>query len=409
MSNDWWTSSTSSSTFHTPQRPGGGGLPHSTSSNALSSSRTRFAPHNSTSHNYSHGHSHGHGNANDQLDPEDERMAEQIKFLPSFASSPAGKLALGTSPSQSTGMGFGAGSGAGGGGGGSGGAGSGGAGGGMGVSSPGEGRRSPTVGTRFSNSVQERDSPRHHRRSLIHQPNSFGTGSTYNAGFGGSGSAMDEDMPPTASLRDSTADQGVRSAEIATPVELPTPQSLIPSSTTTTLHVFGPPGDVLPTLKSYLTQFGAVESYKPGPDGSNWWIVNFGNPVSASYALRRHGEIINGRWMIGFKVASEGSTAGCTLVQGQTANQVQTRGNGAGTPIRVQNGSIIKPKVQGNNSTQPIARTANNAIGTVTNAGSGNEYAWDEPENQGGWGNWVSERLISVYGTPSFNFGDSVF
>ncbi|OCF34382.1 hypothetical protein I317_06523 [Kwoniella heveanensis CBS 569] len=398
MSNDWWTSSTSSSTFHTPQRPGAG-LVHSTSSNALSSSRTRFAPHNSTS-NYGHGH--GHGNANDQLDPEDERMAEQIKFLPSFASSPAGKLALGTSPSQSTaGMGFGSGmsgglmgaTGAGSGGGGAGG-GAGGAGG-MGVSSPGEGRRSPTVGARFSNSVQERDSPRHHRRSLIHQPNSFGTGSAYNAGFGGAGSAMDEDMPPTASLRDSTTDQGVRSADVAAPVELPTPQSLIPSSTTTTLHVFGPPADVLPTLKSYLAQFGPVESYKPGPEGSNWWIVNYGNPVSASYALRRHGEIINGRWMVGFKVAGEGSTAGCTLVPGgqgqagQASNQVQNRGNGAGTPIRVQSGSIIKPKA--NNTTQPIARAA----GTVTNAGSGNDYAWDEPENQGGWGNWVSERLVS--------------
>ncbi|WVQ95896.1 hypothetical protein IAU59_002995 [Kwoniella sp. CBS 9459] len=392
MSNDWWTSSTSTSTFHTPQRPGGG-LTHSTSSNALSSSRTRFAPHNSTAH----AHAYGHGNANDQLDPEDERMAEQIKFLPSFASSPAGKLALGTSPSQSTNMGFGAGSGGAGGGSGGGVAGSGGA---MGVSSPGEGRRSPTVGARFGNSVQERDSPRHHRRSLIHQPNSFGTGSAYNAGFGGAGAggtAMDEDMPPTASLRDSTADQGVRTAEVSQPVELPTPQSLIPSSTTTTLHIFGPPSDVLPTLKSYLTQFGAVESYKPGPDGSNWWIVNFGNPVSASYALRRHGEIINGRWMIGFKVANEGSTAGCTLVPGQSANQVQTQpnrgsSNGAGTPIRVQNGSIIKPKV--NSTTQPITRTANNAIGSVTNASSGNDYAWDEPENQGGWGNWVSERLF---------------
>ena len=76
MSNDWWTQSTtappSSYTYHTPSRPN---LP-----------RARFA--------------------GDELDPEDAKMAEGIKFLPSFASSPAGKLALGQSPAAG-GMGMG--------------------------------------------------------------------------------------------------------------------------------------------------------------------------------------------------------------------------------------------------------------------------------------------------------------
>jgi len=79
---DWWTTSTTSHVpFHTPSRPSH----HLASSSALT--RPRFA--------------------GDELDPEDAKMAEGIKFLPSFASSPAGKLALGHGQSPVGGMGSG--------------------------------------------------------------------------------------------------------------------------------------------------------------------------------------------------------------------------------------------------------------------------------------------------------------
>ncbi|WVR07929.1 hypothetical protein IAU60_004972 [Kwoniella sp. DSM 27419] len=346
-SNDWWSSS---STINTPQRPAG---PH-------------------------HSHSYGQGNMSmstsrstrfvDELDPEDMKMAESIKFLPSFAASPAGKLALGTSPQSQ----------------GSSGANGTGSGGmnmsmGMGVGSPGDGRRSPTVNARFSASTQERDSPRHSRRSLLHNPSfNSSTNPVHSTSM-----AMDEDMPPTASLRD-VSDSGPRPSEIHTPVELPTPQSLLPSSTTTSLHVFGPPTEVLATLQPYLAQFGTVQSYTPGPEGSNWYIVTYTAPLAASYALRRHGDIISGRWMIGFKVSNGDSTAGCTLVPGHNGDMAIRTGNpGAGTPMRINSNSaaIIKPKA----AAQPVvkASSANN-----------NEYGWDEPEQQGGWGTWVSQTLF---------------
>ncbi|KAK8849833.1 hypothetical protein IAR55_005169 [Kwoniella newhampshirensis] len=358
MSNDWWTSSQS---YSTPQRPS---FPHSASqgfSNNQSQlggggvgQRARFA--------------------GDELDPEDLKLAENIKFLPSFAQSPAGKLALGTSPQSGS---------------------AGGNGNGQGLSgSPGDGgRRSPTmaVGGRFGGGGQERDSPRHTRaRTLVHQNSGLSSSVGATSYTNGGGMAIDEDMPPTASLRDSMADGPVRS-EVATPIELPTPPSLLPSPTTTSLHIFGPPPSVLQTLEPFLSQFGQIASYRPGPPESNWWIVDYTTPLAASYALRRHGEIINGKYMLGLKVVREGSTAGCSLLEeGQSQQQqqmTQRGGSGAGTPLRIQNRTdIIKPKQQ---AVQPTNKTASTGAGA-------NDYAWDEPEQEGqsGWSGWVSERLF---------------
>ncbi|KAK4684891.1 hypothetical protein P7C73_g5277, partial [Tremellales sp. Uapishka_1] len=118
-SSDWWTQSTSS--LHTPQRP---------------LTRSRFAP-----------------TPGDELDPEDARMADSIQFLPSFANSPAGKLALGTSPAS--------------------------------ASSPPPQRRSPTA--RFNSSLTggAESSPRNSRNRTI------------------TSQLVDDEMPPTTSLRDS--------------------------------------------------------------------------------------------------------------------------------------------------------------------------------------------------------------
>lgn len=72
MSNDWW-SQTPSRYTSTPIHP-----TLSRSQSISQSTRTRFA--------------------GDELDPEDSRAADAVKFLPSFASSQAGRVALGTSP-----------------------------------------------------------------------------------------------------------------------------------------------------------------------------------------------------------------------------------------------------------------------------------------------------------------------
>ena len=109
-SSDWWTSSTSQ--LHTPQRPSS--VPILNNRLLASGSTARFA--------------------GDELDPTDAEMADGINFIPSFASSPAGKMAMG----MSMGMGM-----------------TGSPGGGVGSSGPGSGgisppanRRSPTA--RFS-------------------------------------------------------------------------------------------------------------------------------------------------------------------------------------------------------------------------------------------------------------------
>jgi len=123
---------------------------------------------------------------------------------------------------------------------------------------------------------------------------------------------------------------------------------------------------------------GPITKYAPGPEGSNWWLVEYANPIAANYALRRHGEIVQGRWMLGFKVAGPGSLAGCTLVQGDVEPARGDAGSGgsAGTPIRVQNAQIIRQK-------QVVAKS------------KGEEYAWEDGEKPVGWGNWVAEKLVS--------------
>ncbi len=183
--------------------------------------------------------------------------------------------------------------------------------------------------------------------------------------------ALEEDLPPTTSLREVDSPTPVRT--VSSPPSRPLPPSLQPQPDTTTLHVFGPPPERLAALEPYLSQVGPVNSYRPGPQGSNWWVVEYDTPTAASYALRRHGEILNGRWMLGFKVATTGSTSGCTLVDG--GDGVVARG--AGKPIRVQSAPIIRQR-------------------QVVVQNKAEDYAWEDGEKPVGWGNWVAEKLVSV-------------
>lgn len=174
----------------------------------------------------------------------------------------------------------------------------------------------------------------------------------------------DDDAIPTTSLHDdpvrpSSVPQASTSVVVAA-----TPSALEAASDTTTLHVWGPPPEHLSALRPYLESIGPVVSYVPGPDGSNWWTVTYANPLAASYALRRHGEIVSGRWMLGFKVAGPGSTQGLTLVNGvpPTQSVVPAGGVGAGIPMQINTGNIIRAKPK------PPTQTE--------------DYAWEETEQQ---------------------------
>lgn len=172
-------------------------------------------------------------------------------------------------------------------------------------------------------------------------------------------------MIPTASLHDDPVRPASAPAQAASAssTALAAPPALEPLSDTTTLHVWGPPPEHLAALRPYLESIGPVVSYVPGPEGSNWWTVTYANPLGASYALRRHGEIVSGRWMLGFKVAGPGSTQGLTLVNGVgAAQQVVPASGGVGTPIQIKSGNIIRAKPK------PPTQT--------------DDYAWEENEQQ---------------------------
>ncbi|RXK37505.1 hypothetical protein M231_05226 [Tremella mesenterica] len=327
-SSDWWTQS-SSHAFHTPARH------HLPSSN--SNTNSAFSPQTRARF------------AGDDLDPDDAKAADGIKFLPTFASSPAGKLVMGQTPTSPPGMGG--------------------------------GRPSPTA--RFSDS-SPRNAPTPGARRSLPAP-------------------MDEDLPPTTSLRDvaeSPTKAVVPITQVRVPIafpvsaalfgkfhapgewkdvsakergviiipylykchgfdsgtwhaltsSLPPPPSLTATPTTTSLHIFGPPPSALPELQPYLSAIGEIISYVPGPQGSNWFTVTYASPTSAAYCLRRHGEIIGGRWMLGVKVVSSSSSSGFTSSgmvpwsEGHPGEMQRELSGEMGTPLRPKEGNILRAK-----------------------------------------------------------------
>lgn len=93
MSNqDWWPAQSTSQSYSTPSRPS------STGFNPLQSTHTpSFNSFNPSSSNQAYGQSSLTNSrarfAGDELDAEDLQRADNVKFYPTFASSPAGKLA----------------------------------------------------------------------------------------------------------------------------------------------------------------------------------------------------------------------------------------------------------------------------------------------------------------------------
>lgn len=173
----------------------------------------------------------------------------------------------------------------------------------------------------------------------------------------------DEDLPPTTSLRDSTNTPANTGTTISPPsasassssTPLPPPSALQHTPTTTKLLVFGPPSDALARLRPWLEECGTVVQYEPGPAESNYWTVEYDAPIGASWALRRHGELLGGRWLVGFKVAEGGLNVALggqarnqSNGQGQAQGQVTRHeggngGGGIGTPLQIRSQDVLRP------------------------------------------------------------------
>jgi hypothetical protein len=218
----------------------------------------------------------------------------------------------------------------------------------------------------------------------------------------------DEDLPPTTSLRDSTnvpANHGTSSispspapaSSSSTP--LPPPSALQHTPTTTKLFVFGPPPDALARLRPWLEECGTVAQYEPGPAESNYWIVEYDAPIGASWALRRHGEMLGGRWLVGFKVVEGGlnvALGGTTRDQGnahangqgQGQGQVTRHegghggGGGIGTPLQIRSQDVLRPPKP------PVAAAPVQKKQEV--------YSWDQEEGSKGLTARAAEWFVSV-------------
>lgn len=155
------------------------------------------------------------------------------------------------------------------------------------------------------------------------------------------------------------------------------PSTLTHTPDNTTLLIFGPPLETLDQLRNLFESLGPVRSYRPGPEACQWYILEYEDPVSAAYALRKHGEVVAGRYILGVRVGDVGIPSAAPPPDWRMDNQIARRGNERqiGTPIRMQSTSVMK------------------APGSGVKAVKRDEgYGWEEEE---GKGNWILEKLAS--------------
>jgi hypothetical protein len=201
---------------------------------------------------------------------------------------------------------------------------------------------------------------------------------------------IDEDMPPTTSLRDSTdtPTRAVPSQPLQEYVPLRRiiehkltssiirPSTLTHTPENTTLLIFGPPLEMIEQLRNLFESQGPIRSFRPGPEACQWYILEYEDPVSAAYALRKHGEVVAGRYILGVRVGDVGIPSAAPPPDYRN-DQVARRGNERqiGTPIRMQTASVLKAPGSG-----------------VKQAKRDEGYGWEEEE---GKGNWILEKLAS--------------
>jgi hypothetical protein len=133
---------------------------------------------------------------------------------------------------------------------------------------------------------------------------------------------------------------------------------------------------MLPNLRTYLEQCGTIVSLVPGPEESNWITVTYAAEWEAAMLLRRNGDVVGGKYLLGVKLAGPGSLAGCSLntqtgqrnaAQSSQATEPASFASGVGTPMRMMSAdvpSIFKPRTG----------TASGSGGMIDAA----DYDWDE-------------------------------
>lgn len=110
-------------------------------------------------------------------------------------------------------------------------------------------------------------------------------------------------------------------------------------------------------------------------------MLEYEDPVAAAYALRKHGEVVGGRWILGVRVGDVGSPSAAPPPDWSVSQRTGHDGGGRqiGTPIRVQqNASVLKAPSAGGNGAKPAQRDEG--------------YGWGEEDE--GKGNWILEKLV---------------
>jgi hypothetical protein len=144
----------------------------------------------------------------------------------------------------------------------------------------------------------------------------------------------------------------------------------------TTLLIFGPPLEMIDQLRNLFESLGPIRSFRHGPEACQWYILEYEDPVSAAYALRKHGEVVAGRYILGVRVGDVGIPSAAPPPDFRS-HEVARRTNERqiGTPIRMQTSSVLKAPGSG-----------------ATQAKRDEGYGWEEED---GKGNWILEKLAS--------------
>lgn len=140
--------------------------------------------------------------------------------------------------------------------------------------------------------------------------------------------------------------------------------------------IFGPPLDMIANLHNLFESCGPVRSYRQGPEACQWYILEYEDPVSAGYALRKHGEVVAGRYILGVRVGDVGTPSAAPPPDYRNQEAMGRNERRIGTPIRMQNTTVMK------------------APGSAAAQAKRDEaYGWEEEE---GKGYWILEKLASL-------------
>lgn len=149
-------------------------------------------------------------------------------------------------------------------------------------------------------------------------------------------------------------------------------------------------------LESEFRDRGEVTTYQPDPNGGQWFILTYKDPVHASYALRKNGSQIpyqGAMYMLGFSTKEPGLMGNSlngneqAVMDGNRNEGTGTsgagsgggwggNGGGVGTPLQPQSGSHLKSPSK--------SKVVQNGVSQ-----------WqDEPSTTGTFASWLVSFLI---------------